>query len=237
MKKTALCAFFLAVFMIVSACLKKEKQAQNPPAPQSSAQAESSGTPVPQVPMAEQAQGRPAVNTAARDPASAKPPALPVKPGSGLQILLTLGRDASTLPEDFKIGPLSGAKDLSGDEAAAGSAAGSFLAGLTKGKVLSEMLASTSTTALNSIKHHIAEGSVPSSFRLGRPKKLPNGEIAFNVRLFKGDGSAEGELYLVKDDRRWVVSDLQLSLPQLNEKREKGDEKFFPNSYQWLLGE
>jgi hypothetical protein len=223
--------------MIVCACVKKEEQAQSAPAPQSNAQAESPGTPALQTPMAELMHGRPAANTDAREPAQAKPSSLPVKSGAGLQILLTLGRDASTLPEDFKIGPLSGAKDLSGDEATAGSAAGSFLAGLVKGKVLPELLSSTSTSALNSIKHHLAEGSVPSSYRLGRPKKLPNGEIAFNVRLFKGEGSAEGELYLSKDERRWVVSDLQLSLPQLNEKREKGDEKFFPNSYQWLLGE
>jgi hypothetical protein len=237
MKKNVFCALCIAVFMSVCACVKNDKQAQSPPAQQSGAQAESSGKPASQIPMAEQALGRPAVSADARDPAPAKTPSLPVKPGSGLQILLTLGRDASTLPEDFKIGPLSGAKDLSGDEAAAGSAAGAFLAGLTKGKVLSELLSSASTSALNSIKHHLAEGSVPSSFRLGGPKKLPNGEIAFNVRLFKGDGSAEGELYLVQDDRRWVVSDFQLSLPQLDEKREKAGEKFFPNSYQWLLGE
>jgi hypothetical protein len=162
---------------------------------------------------------------------------LPVKPGSGLQGLLTLGRDSSTLPEDFKIGPLAGAKDLSGDEAGAGTAASTFLAGLAKGTMDTELITSSASAFADSLKHGIALGSIPSCYRMGKPKKLPDGEIAFNVRLFKGSGSAEGEIYLEKGERQWLVSDFQIALSGLGDEQSRPKEKFFPNSYRWLLGE
>ena len=100
-----------------------------------------------------------------------------------------------------------------------------------------ELVESAASAFADSLKRGIALGDVPSSFRIGRPKKLQNGEIAFNVRLFKGSGSAEGEIYLEKGERRWLVSDFQVSLSELGVERKKENEKFFPNSYRWLLGE
>jgi hypothetical protein len=171
-------------------------------------------------------------------PAPPRPQPLPLKTGSGLQGLLTLGRNSSVLPEDSMIGLLSGAGDLTGDEAGAGAAAAEFLAGLVKGKVEAELLsASRSSAFVDSLERNLALGSVPTSFRLGKPKKLSDGELAFNVRLFKAEGSAEGEIYLEPKDKRWKVSDFQISLSQLSEKRKKDKETFIPNSYRWLLGE
>lgn len=228
----------IAALITSYACAKGPKQAQDAQALQPDQQTDSSVKTAEQIQNMEREQSRADASTEARNPAPVKTPPLPVKPGSGLQILLTLGRDSSTFPEDFKIGPLSGVMNLSGDDAGAGAAAGSFLSDLTKGKISSELLAQEAAAGLPaSLKHHLSEGSVPSSYRLGRPKKLPGGEIAFNVRLFKGEGSAEGEIFLVQNDRHWGVSDFQLSLSQLAEIRQKPDEKFFPNSYRWLLGE
>jgi hypothetical protein len=218
------------------ACVKSPKSTAGAPAAQPAAPVKTSpAASAPAVPTSAAPTPKPAQSAPAAPAAAVKP--LPVKPGTGLQVLLTLGRDSSSLPEDFKIGPLSGAKDLSGDEAGAGAAASTFLAGLAEGTMNPELITSTASAFADSLKRGLALGSIPSSFRMGKPKKLPNGEIAFNVRLFKGSGSAEGEIYLEKGERKWLVSDFQINLSGLREERNKPSEKFFPNSYRWLLGE
>jgi hypothetical protein len=88
-----------------------------------------------------------------------------------------------------------------------------------------------------SIAFSLDRGDTPTSFRLGKPKPRDGGEIAANVRLFGPEGSAEGEIYMVAENRQWLVSDLQISMADLRMKREKPKEKFFPSSYRWLLGE
>ena len=235
MGKFFLRAFSAAVLLASFACTKAPKPAAGAPSAQPAAPQE---TPSASSAPAEAAQrASPAPSASAGVPAAAAAKPLPVKPGSGLQVLLTLGRDSSTLPQDFKIGPLSGVKDLSGDEAAAGAAASAFLTGLVKGAMDPAQVTSASSAFADSLKRGLALGSVPTSFRIGKPKKLPSGELAFNVRLFKGAGSAEGEIYLEKGERKWLVSDFQISLSGLGEEKTGRNEKFFPNSYRWLLGE
>lgn len=99
------------------------------------------------------------------------------------------------------------------------------------------MIAADSTALSDSLSYSLEKGDVPSTFRLGKSKRQESGEIAFNVRLFGGEGSAEGEIYLSGQKGVWLVSDFQISLSQMREKREKPNEKFFPSTYGWLLGE
>ena len=79
--------------------------------------------------------------------------------------------------------------------------------------------------------------AAPTSVRLGRPVSLPEGEISSNVRLFRGGGTAEGEVYLRKMSSRWLVSDVQVNPAALAVLRQKPDGRFFPSPYRWLLGE
>jgi hypothetical protein len=161
-----------------------------------------------------------------------------VKTDTGMTSLIAVGTASRFLPEDFKIGMLSAPSELAGDEKSAISAVETFLAALIKGKVAQDMLApETSSAVSKSLSFALSQGNTPSSYRIGRPKKKDGGEIAFNVRLFGEEGTAEGEIYVSSVDKRWLVSDFQISLTELAVKREKANGKFFPSSYRWLLGE
>jgi hypothetical protein len=148
-----------------------------------------------------------------------------------------LARDERLLPEDFRIGPLESASDAEGDDRAALAAAEAFLDALTKGKTARKLLSSGAAEIGDSVAFHLERGEVPTSYRLGRPKTPGAGESAANVRLLGGGGTAEGEIYMMPENRQWLVSDLQVSLADLRVKREKPKDKFFPSSYRWLLGE
>jgi hypothetical protein len=150
--------------------------------------------------------------------------------------LMALDRDARLLPEDFKIGPLDDGRDGSADEKTAVLAAASFLSRLAKGGVEKSLIAPDSQATLSdSLAYGLQRGPAPSSWRIGTAKTHDDGEITAPVRLFGPEGTAEGEIYLVKSSQKWLVSDLQISLAQMAEKREKPKEKFFPSAYRWLL--
>jgi hypothetical protein len=151
---------------------------------------------------------------------------------------MALGRQTRMLPEDFKIGPLGDNRTEDQDADAAVSAAEAFLDSIVAGKPDgTRVTAESSKTVLDTLTYGLKQGYAPSSFRIGTPKTQDDGEIAANVRLFGPDGTAEGEIYMSRDGKKWLVSDLQLSLAQLAVKREKAKEKYFPSAYRWLLEE
>jgi hypothetical protein len=144
-------------------------------------------------------------------------------------------KEAGDTVEPAEDAGLSAAAVLGADERAALSAAASFLSVLSRGKAAGNLIAAAAPALSHSLSYYLERGDVPSSFRLGVPKRQENGEIAVNVRLFKTGGSSEGEIYLVREKRGWRVSDFQVDLSRMREKRAKrGD--FMPSSYRWLLG-
>jgi hypothetical protein len=168
----------------------------------------------------------------------AENPAGRSRPIANAATLMALGRQTRALPEDFKIGPLGDDQTDNADEKGATTTADAFLAALVAGKVDRALLAAdTEKTVLDTLTYGLKQGHTPDSFRVGVPKVQEDGGIAANVRLFSADGSAEGEVYLVRFGKKWLVSDLQLSLAQLAEKHEKSKEKYFPSAYRWLLEE
>jgi hypothetical protein len=185
----------------------------------------------------------------AQPPAASKPitlsPDIPVQGQAppprtlaSVAMLMALDRDRTTMPEDFKIGPLADERTGSADVQAALGVAEKFLARLTKGTVDKSFIAPESKTSLSdTLGYGLEQGTTPSSFRLGAAKTHEDGEITATVRLFGGDGTAEGEIYMTKPGGQWLVSDLQLSLAQMSVAREKPKEKFFPSAYRWLLEE
>ena len=62
-----------------------------------------------------------------------------------------------------------------------------------------------------------------------------NQELSVDVRLFKGQSSTEGEIYMAKIKDAWVITDFQVGLTLLAEKQPKDTEPFSPSSYKWLL--
>ncbi len=162
----------------------------------------------------------------------------PAAANAGVESLLTLGGAPRILPEDFRIGPLGDPAQGTADEKAALEAADALLASLVGGSVDVKLLAAESEEALRDMIAYGFEGArAPTSFRLGRPVAQPEGETTVNARLFRGKGAAEGEIYLRKENREWLIADIQISAAELATARERPKEKFFPSPYRWLLGE
>jgi hypothetical protein len=150
--------------------------------------------------------------------------------------LMALGREKRALPEDFKIGPLGDDKGAKADEDGAVSIALSFLSGLVAGVIDRKLLTPDSEQRLSdTLTYGLRQGYDPSSFRIGTPKAQDDGEITANVRLFGAEGTSEGEIYMTRAGKQWLVSDLQLTLAQLAVKRTTSKEKYFPSAYRWLL--
>jgi len=176
-------------------------------------------------------------------PAQKQPPVAPASPvaakvSSDVASLLPLGRGSRVLPEDFKIGVLADPQIGEADERQAMAAAGSFFSRLSAGKVDQSLLAASAEGRISDmLDFGVRRGNVPRTFRIGTPKKHENGEISSSVRLFSSTGSTEGEVSLARTGGHWLVSDLQISLDDLQVKREKPKARFFPSSYRWLLQE
>jgi hypothetical protein len=162
----------------------------------------------------------------------------PAAANAGVQSLLTLGGTPRILAEDFRIGPLGDPEQGTADEKAALEAAGALLASLVAASVDAKLLAAESEEALRDMLAFGFGGArAPTSFRLGRPVARPEGETSVNARLFRGQGTAEGEIYLRKENREWLIADVQISAAELAAARERPKQKFFPSPYRWLLGE
>lgn len=152
--------------------------------------------------------------------------------------LLSLGRDARVLPEDFKIGPLADQRVGDAEQQQALTTAGSFLSRLVAGKVDTGMIdPGTQSRVADMLNFGIQRGDVPRSYRIGTAKKHETGEVTASVRLFGPVGTSEGEISVARNGGHWVVTDLQISMDDLKVEREKPKERFFPSSYRWMLEE
>jgi hypothetical protein len=251
MRTRLLLPAILLIFLTVLACHKSTRQGTAPaPVQQPGQPAALAQTPPPlvrppgpkQAPKTEPAHPKPTPGparsiTLAPDQ-RAEPLLARTRPLTNVTTLMALGRQTRALPEDFKIGPLGDDRTENQDENDAASTAETFLSGLVAGKPDRALLAAESEkTVLDTLTDGLKQGYAPRSFRLGTPKMQDDGEIAANVRLFGAEGSAEGEIYMARAGKKWLVSDLQLSLAQLAVKREKSKEKYFPSAYRWLLEE
>jgi len=167
----------------------------------------------------------------------APPRPQPAVANVGVQSLLVI-ETPRLLPEDFKIGPLGDAGQGTADGKSAFESATALLASLVSRKVDTKLLAPDSAQALLDMLAFGFEGDrAPTSFRLGTPVSHPDGEITVNARLFRGPGATEGEVYLRRENRQWLIADIQISPAGLAEARERSKQKFFPSPYRWLLGE
>jgi len=152
--------------------------------------------------------------------------------------LLPLGRDARNLPQDFKIGALGDARAGDADEQQALAAATTFLTRLAGGKVDTALLDPPDQGRLSDLLDFgIQRGDVPRSYRIGTPRKHEDGEVTASVRLMGSVGTSEGEIAMARTAGHWLVTDLQISMDDMQVKAEKPKERFFPSSYRWMLEE
>jgi len=188
-------------------------------------------------PPGAQGSGKPL--TLAKD-AAPQAGAVVAKRDRGLLALYSLDPKKAALPEDFRIGPLSGASaaGLSAEDAETLRRAAAFLADLTKSRIAEELLLPDRKEALSRfIADAIDRGFLPLSFRLGPVNRTEDSGLRVNVRLFGSVGTASGELFFLESERQWMISDIQIRFESLAQQQAPGEEKFFPSSYRWLLDE
>ncbi len=237
------CLAGIAALILVLAlfgCARSSRSGAKPAPAQAAAPA--STVPAPPPPGATQppapapsAAGKPTITLAQEQPATAN---VAPRQSTDVSSLLPLGRDSRSLPEDFKIGALGDSRAGDADEQQALAAAGSFLAGLTGGKVNATLLDPGSQRRVSDmLDFGIKRGDVPTSFRIGAPHKHEDGEVTASVRLFGSEGTSEGEISLARAGGHWLITDLQISMDDMQVKAEKPTERFFPSSYRWMLEE
>jgi hypothetical protein len=142
------------------------------------------------------------------------------------------------MAEDFTLGPLGDATAGTDEQKEALLAAEQFLSSLVGGSPSPELLSPGSGQAILELLQPLTGAqAAPSAFRLGNAVALPAGELSANIRLSRGRGRAEGEIYLGKEAGRWLVTDVQVNPAALALVHEKPAKKFFPSPYRWLLGE
>lgn len=140
------------------------------------------------------------------------------------------------MPEDFSIGPLADPRAGTDDEKAALAAAAALLASVAAGTPDGSRLTEDSREAVLDLLGPASRVNAgPLAFRLGSATTLPTGEISINLRLLRGEGSAEGEIYVRRDGSRWLVSDVQVNPAALAAARSRPAARFFPSPYRWLL--
>jgi hypothetical protein len=232
-------AALLLCLALLGGCSRSAKAGAGAPPPGSA--------PPPAAPSAERAtppaRGQPAPPGSKQPPITLSKEQAPPRPQPGIAqagtaSLLTLGGTPRLLPEDFSIGPLAGDGEANADEKAALASGAMLLASLLTGTPDGTLLTSGSEKAVLDLLDGLSgSDAAPTAFRMGRAVSLPDGEISANVRLFRGEGSAEGEIYLRKEGSRWLVADVQINPAALAQARQRPGGRFFPSPYRWLLGE
>ncbi len=132
------------------------------------------------------------------------------------------------MPEDFSIGPLADPRAGTDDEKAALAAAAALLASVAAGTPDGSRLTEDSREAVLDLLGPASRVNAgPLAFRLGSATTLPTGEISINLRLLRGEGSAEGEIYVRSEGSRWLVSDVQVD-PARSPRRAAPGRTFLP---------
>ena len=146
--------------------------------------------------------------------------------------LLPLRSPARSLPEDFEIGALQDQLDADGETLEACRMASRFLTALAAGRIDSQLIFPEKRVELGRfLAAYLEEGPPFKSFRLGR---VSGTEARLNVRLFSEQGACAGEIYLLKQENRWWLQDLQVSFEQLKQAYKPKHERYLPSRYGWL---
>ncbi len=150
--------------------------------------------------------------------------------------LYTQNPQQRLVAQDFKIGPLQDMLADQYDKISAVSTVREFLNALSKKTVKQELIQENMRTEImRSLQYPLKQGLVPETYRIGKAIPESNQELSVNVRLYKGQNSTEGEIYLAKNQDTWIITDFQVGLTLLAEKQTKETEPFSPSSYKWLL--
>jgi hypothetical protein len=134
-------------------------------------------------------------------------------------------------PRDFEIGELT-----VGVDSEAKAIVLAFCRNLENRSIDVELLAPGKRALLKpSLETRLEEGAVPDGHRIGGDIRNQGAERAVHVRLFSGEASASGEIYLSSVVGDWYVGDVQLDLLDLLKEPVSEEGRFYPSSYGGLF--
>ncbi len=137
-------------------------------------------------------------------------------------------------PEDMIIGEVGG-EPRDRDEWIILETLNLFFNDMSSGELNTEGVESGSRNYLEKILRPVFDNEIfPDSFRLGKPFLAEEDNARVNVRLFGIQGRSSGEVFLVKEEGNWMISDIQIDFSKLSEVYKKEYETFEPRLYRWL---
>ena len=152
----------------------------------------------------------------------------------------------SLLPEDFHIGKLYNKGDTSQDAVLIGSTISDFFTSM-KNKTIKQSLLyqekpSKEEESENSgyeldrlLTFHIENNNIPQTYRIGAIT-IENTDTAHAiVRVYGKKGVTNGEIYLIKEQKKWYISDMQINFYNLEIPEKDNGEKFLPTTYHWIF--
>jgi len=141
-----------------------------------------------------------------------------------------------SVPDDFKIGPLEDYYSKNAERRAILSQVDLFCLALTKNELKDNLLdAQNRSLLVESLRHYLKREIVPGDYRIGLIQINEDGSSHVPVRLFSNRGVSEGDIYLEKREKTWLITDIQVDLQRLEQEYVRGKEEFVPASYDLLF--
>jgi hypothetical protein len=140
------------------------------------------------------------------------------------------------VPDDFKIGPMEDYYGKNAERRTILSQVDLFCLGLTNNELIDSLLdAQNRSLLVESLQYYLNKEIMPGRYRIGLVQINEDGSSHVPVRLLSNRGGSEGDIYLVKREDTWLITDIQVDLQRLEQQYVPRKEEFVPASYDLLF--
>ena len=155
---------------------------------------------------------------------------------SGSDQLLAMQGGRSVYPSDFDIGALQQAMPAGTAQGAILQVVDQFFSELSKGKVDdAAMSPKWKDDIVRLLSYPVQQGELPDAVRVGKITIVQDKAHAA-IRMERGNGRSDGEVYLDRVDGQWLISDLQADFGKLTVPFERA-QTFDPAEWKSLMKE
>ncbi len=138
--------------------------------------------------------------------------------------------DRMITPEDFEIGILYRGDDTLSEIV---DIVKSFFSELEKGKIETGLLYPENSFFISRVlQEYIDNGFIPEKVRIGKPF-IENEKVTVNLRYIKNSGKTAGEVVIIKNDGKWLISEVKGDLSLMTEEENTEKELFEPEVYKF----
>lgn len=138
--------------------------------------------------------------------------------------------------EDFELGPLYDPLAAGSAERAVAERVRALFDALAAGRVPSDLLEpGRSLLVGRHLEEAVSAERLPTGMVLGSVRIGDDASAEVPVRLTSVVGRTTGEIYLIRIDNRWYISDVHLDFRLLSHPEESLDRRYEPTSYEWTI--